>query len=82
MFGIFKKETQEQKFQKRLNELFLCLIKVEDNPFTELETVQLTNSLRRKISEHLEAKMDDCMEQATHFNQRANEIKSAFEFLE
>lgn len=80
--SLFKKETPEQRFEKRFNELFSCLIKVEDVPFTELETVQLSNALRRKLHEYLEEKSSHCMEQATHFNQKANEIKQALTFLE
>lgn len=79
---LFKKETAQDRFNKRLNELSICLLKVEDKAFTELETVQLCNELIRKLNEHLTEKASENMALSVHHNQRANEIKLALGFLE
>jgi hypothetical protein len=79
---LFSKETQEQRFEKRVNEVFQGLIKVEDKGFTELETVQICNSVKRKLNEYLEERKAHCVEQSIHFNQRAVEINNALEHLE
>jgi hypothetical protein len=77
----FRKLTPEEAFNKRVEDLYLTAIKVEGKGFTELETVQIANAFRRKLHEHLEEKQNHCMEQAVHFNQRANEIKEALSYL-
>lgn len=79
---LFTKETTDDLIEKRVNEVFQAIIKTEDKGFTELQTVQIANSVRRRLNEFLEAKKSECMELSVHYNQRANEIKSALELLE
>lgn len=79
---MFKKKTKEQQIEFRVNEVFLHLTKDSDFTFTELETVQILNSVRRMAVYYLEAKQGNCMEQSVHFQQRAAEIKSALELIE
>lgn len=87
MLGIFKPETREQLQEKRSNELLTALLNGYDSGFTsgtfsDLETVQILNSLRRKYSEHLENKKSEAMERSVNENQKANEIKDALSYLE
>ncbi len=50
--------------------------------FSDLENVQILNSLRRKYCEFLENKKSEAMERSVNENQKAKEIISAIELLE
>lgn len=85
--SIFKPETREQLQEKRTNEILNALLIGYDSGFTsgtfsDLETVQILNSLRRKLSEHLETKKSEAMQRSVNENQKANEIKEAISYLE
>lgn len=88
MFGeIFKSKTRDQHIEKRVGDVFLQLTKIQsdgirDVEFTELETVQILNSLRRKTHEWLSEKKAHCLEQSTLQSQKAAEIKNAIELIE
>jgi len=53
MFNLFKKLTRDQEIEKRVNNVFTELTKAVEIEFTELETVQILNSVRRKTVEYL-----------------------------
>lgn len=82
MLSLFKNLTREQRFNGRIEDVFTELTKAVEIEFTELETVQILNAVRRITHEWLEAKKNHAMEQAVNFNQKANEIKNAIEILE
>lgn len=79
---FWKPKTREQQVATRTANLFTVLFSQTEFEFTELETVQILNNLRRKAVEELESRKSQSMEQAVNFNQKATEIKTAFEYLE
>lgn len=81
MFSVFKKKTREEHIQKRTESVFAELIGDAEFEFTDLETVQIINNVRRRLSEHLEAKKDLLYEQSTISQQKAKEISGAIEYL-
>lgn len=82
MFGLFKKLTKEQKQEKRVSELMGSLTSDVEFEFSDLETVQVLNMLRRKYSDYLENKVSEAFERSVNENQKANEIKEAISYLE
>lgn len=82
MFSLLKKVPREKEIENRVEKLFYCLISDSEFEFTELEKVQMINTVRRKFSEHLKRQKSDLMEQSLSANQKANEIKNALSFLE
>lgn len=81
MFNLFQKKTREQHIQKRTESVFAELIGEAEFEFTELETVQIINNVRRRLSEHLETKKDLLYEQSIIATQKAKEILGAIEYL-
>lgn len=82
MFGLFKKLTKEQQQEKRVSELMASLTSDVEFEFSDLETVQIINMLRRKYSDYLENKKSEAFERSVNENQKANEIKEAISYLE
>jgi len=82
MFNLFKKPTKEALMQKRANDVLTLLFNQVDAEFTDLETVQVLNMVRRKANEHLENLKSDAMEQSVNFNQKAKEIGEAIKLIE
>lgn len=78
----FKKKTREQHIQKRTESVFAELIGEAEFEFTELETVQIVNNVRRRLSDHLESKKSFLLEQSVISNQKAKEISNAIEYIE
>lgn len=78
---MFKKKTKEQQIQHRVDEVFFQLTKDTDFTFTELETVQILNSVKRKAHEYLSEKKADCLEQSAQQLQKAEEINAALELF-
>ena len=81
MFRFLKKKTREEQVQSRTESVFAELISEAEFEFSELETVQIINNVRRRLSEHLEAKKDLFNEQSTISQQKAKEILGAIEYL-
>lgn len=79
---FFRKKTREEHIQKRTESVFAELIGDAEFEFTELETVQIVNNVRRKLSERLVAKKLGFMEQSTTATQKAKEISCALEYIE
>lgn len=77
----FKKKTREEYLQKRTESVFAELTGEVDFEFTELETVQILNNVRRKLSEHLKNKRAFNLEQSVNYNQKAIEINCALDFI-
>ena len=82
MFKLFQKKTREEYIQKRTESVFAELIGEAEFEFTELETVQIVNNVRRRLSDHLEAKKSFLLEQSVISNQKAKEISNAIEYIE
>lgn len=79
---LFPKKTREQHIETRTENVFTELLSNTTFEFTELETIQVLNNVRRKLLEHLNAKKDELIEQSSNSHQRAKEIKNALDFLE
>ena len=77
-----KKKTQEQKMQHRIDRVLLTLTDSSDFVFTELETVQILNNVRRKLNENLTSKRQECQTKSLEFQQKGKEIQNALNFLE
>lgn len=82
MFKLFKKKTREQQVEDKTEKVFTMLTNDVEFEFTDLETVQILNNVRRKLSCHLQVKKADCLEQAVNYNQKANEIVNALKHIE
>ena len=78
----FKKKTREQQIEKRAENVFTELTGLIDCKFTELETIQILNNVRRKLSENLTNKKAVLMEQNVANSQKINEIINALEYIE
>ncbi len=50
MFSVFKKKTREEHIHKRTESVFAELIGDAEFEFTDLETVQIINNVRRRLS--------------------------------
>lgn len=80
--SIFKKKTREEQVIKRTESVFAELTSESEFEFTDLETVQIINNVRRKLSEHLKNKRAENLEHSVNYNQKAIEINCALEFIE
>lgn len=81
MLKFFKKKTDEEKLQHRVDELFLKLICDNDFRFTELEQVQIYNQLGEKIKLYLNDKAVENKSKSIEHEQKANEIFNAKSLL-
>jgi hypothetical protein len=79
--GLFKTKTREQKIQKRVEDVFEQLTSTIECEFTELETVQILNEVRRKLSESLENRKQKYISNITENNQKLKELKNAVDYL-
>jgi hypothetical protein len=79
--GLFKTKTREQKIEKRVDDVFEQLTSTIECEFTELETVQILNEVRRKLAESLENRKQKCISNITENNQKLKELKNAVDYL-
>lgn len=77
----FKKKTREEQIDKRVESVLAELTSDVEFEFTDLETVQVINAVRRRLYDILESKKDSFYEQSTVASQNANEVISAIEYL-
>lgn len=82
MFKFLKNKTREEHIQKRTESVFAELIGEAEFEFTDLETVQIINGVRRRLSERLEEKRSDLLDQSIIKQQKATEISQALEYIE
>jgi hypothetical protein len=78
----FKKKTRSQHIEKRTESVLAELLGTAEFELTELETVQIINNVRRRLSEHLEVKKSDLIDQSLIKQQKAKEIGHAIEYIE
>ena len=78
---FFKQKTREQKIEKSVEYVFEQLTSTVECEFTELETVQILNEVRRKLAESLEKRKQKCISNITENSQKIKEIKLAAEYL-
>ena len=81
MFGLFRKLTREEKILKRSESVYAELTGESELEFTDLETVQIINNVRRRLSENLEYKKDSFMEDSVVSQQNAKEISNCLDYL-
>lgn len=81
MFNFFSKKTKEELISDRVNNVFTELTSEIESSFTELETVQILNEVRRKLDENLDNKEAECMSRIVENNQKLKELKSARDYL-
>tara|TARA_R100000541_G_scaffold56025_1_gene65214 strand:- start:1008 stop:1217 length:210 start_codon:yes stop_codon:yes gene_type:complete len=67
---FWRKKTKEEQLQQRV-----------DSVFTELETVQILNEVRRKLAESLENRKQKCISNITENSQKIKELKNASDYL-
>ena len=82
MINWFKKKTREEYIEKRTESVLAELLGSAEFEFTELETVQVINNVRRRLSEHLKAKKSDFIDQSLIKQQKAKEIGQALEYID
>ena len=78
---FWKKKTKEQQIEKRVESVFSELTSDIEFEFTELETVQILNDVRRKLDNSLKSKKSDCLSKSTELVQKSTEIQSAIDLL-
>jgi len=79
---FFKKKTRAEKVQKRAENVYAELTSTIECEFTELETVQILNDVRRMLDNGLNQRKSDCMSIITTNNQKITEIEKAISYLE
>lgn len=79
---FFKKKTRAEKVQKRVDTVYAELTSTIECEFTELETVQILNDVRRLLNHGLNQRKEDCMSIITANNQKIKEINEAMQYLE
>lgn len=80
--GLFKRKTRIEKIEKRTSDVYEVLTSTIECEFTELETVQILNDVRRLLNKGLNGRKDDCMSIITANQQKINEINEAMTYLE
>lgn len=78
---FIKKKSKEQLIEQRVNNVFTELTSEIESSFTELETVQILNDVRRKLDENLGNKESEFMSRIVENNQKLKELKSARDYL-
>jgi hypothetical protein len=78
----FKKKTREEQIDYRTQSVFTELMASVDFEFTELETIQILNNVRRKLHESLLNKKSYYMEQSVINSQKSTEIGSVIKYIE
>jgi len=78
---FIKKKSKDQLIEQRVNNVFTELTSEIESSFTELETVQILNDVRRKLDENLGNKESECMSRIVENNQKLKELKSARDYL-
>lgn len=76
------KKDRFEEIETRVDKVFALLVSDAEFAFTELESVQICNSVRRKLSEHLKEKRSNELEISVLHNQKAIEINVALDFIE
>lgn len=79
---IFKKKTREEHIDKRIESVLAELLGTAEFEFTDLETVQVANGVRRKLAEHLKLKQGAYMELSVNNSQSAKEVENAIKYIE
>jgi len=79
--GWFKKMSREQMIEKKIGYVFAELTSIIECEFTELETVQMLNEVRVKLSQNLENKRQKCISNITENNAKLKELKHANDYL-
>ena len=79
---LFRKKTREEQVEKRTESVLCELLGAAEFEFTDLETVQILNNVRRKLSEHLVSKKGAFMEQSVISSQKAKEVDNSLEYIE
>jgi hypothetical protein len=78
----FKKKTREEQMEKRTESVFAELLGNVEFEFTDLETVQIINNVRRRLSERLNEKKSEFMEHSVIYTQKASEVLNALKYIE
>lgn len=82
MFKWPRKKTREEQVEKRTESVFAELIGNVEFEFTDLETVQVLNNVRRKLSEHLKEKRAGFVEESVNASQKSEELKRVINYIE
>jgi hypothetical protein len=82
MFKWPRKKTREEHVEKRTESVLAELLGTAEFEFTELESVQIINNVRRRLSEELKFKKAYYLELSANYQQKAKEIENALEYIE
>lgn len=82
MFKWPRKKTREEQVEKRTESVFAELLGTAEFEFTDLETVQVLNNVRRKLSEHLKEKRAAFVEESVNASQKSEELKRIINYIE
>lgn len=80
--NLFRKKTKEEKIEKRTSDVYEVLTSAIEFEFTELETVQILNDVRRLLVNSLNNRKNHCESIITANSQKINEINEAMQYLE
>ena len=73
---FFKKKTKVEKMAFRVNAVLSQLTSESDFSFTDLETVQILNEVKRKYIEKLKQDREYFIDQSIQMQQKADELKT------
>jgi hypothetical protein len=79
---LFKKKTREEQMEKRTESVLAELLGSAEFEFTDLETVQIINNVRRKLSENFNEKKSAFIEHSVIYTQKASEVVNALKYIE
>lgn len=82
MFKWPRKKTREEHVERRTESVLAELLGTAEFEFTDLETVQVINNVRRRLSEHLREKKAGLIEISANHHQKAKEVGHALEYIE
>ena len=82
MFKQPRKKTRDEQVEKRTESVLAELLGSTEFEFTDLETVQIINNTRRRLSEYLESKKSDLIDQSLIKSQKAKEVEHALQYIE
>lgn len=76
------KKTREEQINHRIDSVFTELTSDVEFEFTELETVQILNEVRRKLHENLIQKRSESISKSLESRQKAKELENVIDYIQ
>ena len=79
---FFPNKTRGELVSEKVEKVFTCLTNDIEIEFTEMEIVQVLNSVRRMLSVRIKEKKSEAMEQSLNYSIKSKSIEDALKYLE